>query len=285
MAGLASQVGEIRPAVAGRAFTLIELLVVVAVISLLMAILLPALAKARAVARRISCQSNLRQLAIAWKAYLQDNDGVFYNTYTIRLVRKDSQPNMRYGGWRGFGILGTDPRPLNKYLRLPPDIENRNSAKIFCCPADNGGIPGRGYQKVYDYFGNSYNANPCLIGQAGFTFNLWYSPYTGIVKDFGDRTNVRVKEVTLDVIGNPSRLLLFGDYGWFNQWRPKEHLMWDRFKEYAEWHGREAHFNIAFLDGHVKLLQIHRGIWVSSDYCVLPFPELYQLALQIQPPP
>lgn len=51
-----------------RAFTLIEAMVVVAVISLLVALALPGMAKARSVSRRIACQANLRQLHSATQA-------------------------------------------------------------------------------------------------------------------------------------------------------------------------------------------------------------------------
>ena len=56
-------------------FTLIELLVVVAIISVLAAILLPALRSARQHARRVECLSNQRQLVIAWRYYLDDYKG------------------------------------------------------------------------------------------------------------------------------------------------------------------------------------------------------------------
>jgi len=56
------------------AFTLIELLVVAAIITVLAAILLPAFASARALAQRIVCTSNLRQIGLAVQMYRQDYD-------------------------------------------------------------------------------------------------------------------------------------------------------------------------------------------------------------------
>ncbi len=57
-----------------RAFTLIELLVVIAIIAILAAILFPVFAKAREKARQSSCQSNVKQLGLAFMQYTQDYD-------------------------------------------------------------------------------------------------------------------------------------------------------------------------------------------------------------------
>ncbi len=246
-------------------FTLIELLVVVAVIAMLLAILLPALRKARTLTKRVACQSNLKQIAVAWSMYLDDNEGRFY---------QGRNANLDYGGWHG--MQGWSPRPLNTYLSLPEDLETENGGKVFCCPADRGGAPGFAVrEKVYHYLGTSYQTNILLIGQD----RVLVQPDEFAI--LHEEINKRLKNLKLNRVAHHSRLLLIGDYGWINQWKPIPHPRED-CKKLAEWHDRADCHNMAFLDSHVKFLNIHKGFYVTDEYSVLPFEELFGLAREIQ---
>lgn len=71
-------------------FTLIEMLVVIAIIGILASVLMPALQSSLSTARSISCQNNLKQLAMAMHAYAYDNngwgfinDGFYVNRYIL----------------------------------------------------------------------------------------------------------------------------------------------------------------------------------------------------------
>ena len=72
-------------------FTLVELLVVIAIIALLMAILLPALNKARELGKRTVCFGNVRQLILAWTMYADENDD--------KIVNGAAGFSNRYMGW------------------------------------------------------------------------------------------------------------------------------------------------------------------------------------------
>jgi len=242
------------------AFTLVELLVVIAIIALLLGILLPSLRAARIAANRTACQANLKQLARAWQTYLNDHDGRFYQGINA---------NLNYGGWKGE--QNWSPRPLNKYVDLPTEAPDSPSwARVFRCPSDRGGVPGTTLS-AHQRFGTSYQTNILLIGQN-------QTGTRGIpsqLKPLHYEINQRLKNVTITSVSKPTNLLLIGDYGWVNQWMPKVPFR-------TEWHNKNYHHNLTFLDGHVEFLHVHKGLYVTSNYCVLPFQELYSLARQVQ---
>lgn len=248
-------------------FTLIELLIIIAVIAVLLAVLMPALNKARASARRIRCSANLRQLALGWQLYLPDNQNCFY---------QGSNANNNYGGWRG--IKGWWPRPLNPYVGLrDPNAVTERDAKIFLCPADRGGIPG-GFlrEKAYRVHGTSYQTNIFLVGQNSC------QPFSARTAEL-DRAIAQILPTLTShlVSANHAQLVLIGDFGWVNQWRPTVNLK-PEWKELAEWHGKPDYHNMAFMDGHVDYVNIQKAIYVADDYCVLPFAHLFSLAREVQ---
>ena len=73
-----------------QGFTLIELLVVIAIIALLMAILMPALQRIKKQAKTVACQSNLRQWALYFSFYTDDNNGHFHRGWNDGAYTQDS---------------------------------------------------------------------------------------------------------------------------------------------------------------------------------------------------
>jgi prepilin-type N-terminal cleavage/methylation domain-containing protein/prepilin-type processing-associated H-X9-DG protein len=102
-----------------KGFTLIELLVVIAIIAILAAILFPVFAKAREKARQATCQSNLKQLGLAFQMYSQDYEGnlppAFNSDYTwwyYRITPYVTNPVGYYFGWE---YMRCPSGPANSY--------------------------------------------------------------------------------------------------------------------------------------------------------------------------
>src|SRR3954470_10755926 len=119
-----------------RGFSLIELLVVIGIIALLIGILLPALSAAREQARRVACQSNLRQLMTAVMLYAGDNK----NSLPFPNSLAQETPPLGVNGilWRGPGWLYDAPnRTREQDVRGGALWPYLRKAEVYRCPDDS----------------------------------------------------------------------------------------------------------------------------------------------------
>jgi len=120
-------------------FTLIELLVVIAIIALLMAILIPALSRARKHAKRAACLAHTRQLQLAWQAYAETFEGTLVNGGKVPYpAPSDYARSQRFWctGWPPKGYdWDWDPKasypPGEQYLTYQERVDKMKQGALF----------------------------------------------------------------------------------------------------------------------------------------------------------
>jgi len=127
-----------------RAFTLVELLVVIGIIALLVALLLPALRRAKEQANRITCASNLRQIGYCFAMYAQEFRGQLMGPQFFTQGAK--------GNWVSYPPMGRlEDSQIARYLG------KRFNPGVLTCPSDNPQVHQRTqWTGIYRY---SYSVN------------------------------------------------------------------------------------------------------------------------------
>jgi len=204
-----------------KAFTLIELLVVIAIIAILAAILFPVFARARENARRASCQSNLKQIALGIHQYTQDYDERFP---LARDAAGTAQTDTSMPGYY-YVANNAGSRVIHWMDYIYPYVK---SVQIFGCPS----------------------AKTRPSASTSVVANYTYNPYVSKFVDF----NLSAVPITLSQVQNSAESMLLMDMqSYFGFYLKRGDWLGRDF--YGETHIHFRGDNVAYIDGHVKWIK------------------------------
>jgi prepilin-type N-terminal cleavage/methylation domain-containing protein/prepilin-type processing-associated H-X9-DG protein len=224
-------------------FTLVELLVVIAIIAMLLSILLPALGKARDLAKSTLCKTRLRQFGLALRTYGEANND-----------------NYLLNEWYLTGTSIFKPELTYWYARISPYIEIKAklaTSELMRCPAGDS-IKDYGREYVHGWNATDYGLQ---------------EPYS---------QNTRSPNTRISSIKSPYEFSPFFDFYFGNKaegnldvftgslWYGKFYLLVDT-SGYAEYrnkvfrHSRFRTINALYMDGHVSSAAKRQKVWSSLD--------------------
>lgn len=263
---------HLNPRTNGRhrfpAFTLIELLVVISIIAMLIALLLPSLAKSKESAKMVSCASMLRQIGNAAHSYTVESRGFLLP----QSVPSANGPGGRYEWYQNkhfLNALGIKPPAGWNYYNTPKDIICPNAMWVLKNP---GGEADKN---------NKYGLPAAIVPDGRHRLDLTYGMNPVGIPGWWDgqgvwQTDKVLRAKKVETVRNPSGKMFMMDSAWSDpqygaRFKYRENpdavflppandwaIAWRHFYD-----GVSGRLNVLFYDGHVAALS--GGIAGGSD--------------------
>jgi prepilin-type N-terminal cleavage/methylation domain-containing protein/prepilin-type processing-associated H-X9-DG protein len=231
-------------------FTLVELLVVIGIIAVLIALLLPALNRAREQARAAQCLSNLRQLGAAVVMYTNENKNLMPGgAWTIPQLQWD------WIYWDTTAPVFNDPSqgPLAKYLSI--QTKDSPAISVFRCPSDD--VETHLPYSTFPIYRFSYSMN----GRMTDNLRSYASLGSGIFKNFR-LTMVRKPSKKILIVDESERTINDGLWQagqsaaalYVDQLADRHEVRKDIKTPSGQYNIVPGRGNAAFCDGHAELI-------------------------------
>ena len=253
-------------------FTLIELLVVVAIIALLLSVLMPALSRAKELAKRVVCANNLKQVGIAVSGYEGKYSGLVPNAYDVAPVSSPpggpgddeeslagAMPNVYDVDPEGNqGSLEKHPYACYRSDKVWPDTGDMvpyrfaclyearlmDNPKMFYCPSN------RNLERKYESY-----MNPAPWGTLPQQYNADYGSNQWVRAGYEWFPRERNAELEPFTIGNPARppapTKLCMRFEKLDQQLPYCTDVMRLRENFSHKYGRVMGLNVLYPDGHV----------------------------------
>ena len=242
-----------------KAFTLIELLVVIAIIAMLLAIIAPALKKAKDMAKAIVCSSNLKQIGVAASTYAQSYDD---QVPRAELSGVDfSNPNPYTGNWQ---------IAFSSYIGGSEGFEAYYEIGAYNCPSyplkdqTMDFVMNAWEYDINSFFGKERRGPMKLTNVKNLSSNIYLSEYayygyvdntvSGVWESTSDIAHPDIQIVSPEDIRNLTPEDLYYKMRWMDVWS-ESHLPLAQNSLRVAWnrHGKMQTDNL-FLDCHVDRL-------------------------------